>query len=275
MIWRPILGVLIVVLVALGTAELMRRASLFYPDRYPAGDWDQNGLSRELEPIWFESADGTKLHGWLVRADRADAPLLVYFHGNAGNVTNRSEPAVRLADHGMHVFVFDYRGYGRSEGTPSEGDLYDDSLAAWDLMRERHDGPMVAYGESLGGPYAAFVSAKRHPCAVVMDSTFPSMGAVAREVYRPVPVHWLLRPGLETAKHLNRAGEPVLVMHSVADEVIPFSLGRELYEAIDVEKRFYRSESAPHSAMSWLDGEPYFEAIREFVFDHCISEAAR
>ncbi|MDX1582242.1 MAG: alpha/beta hydrolase [Thermoanaerobaculia bacterium] len=269
MIWKTLIGIALIALVAFGTAEMMRRSSLFYPDRYPSGDWKQPGLSRSLEDVWFEASDGTRLHGWLAAADSPGAPLLVFFHGNAGNITNRAVPSVTFAERGLSIFVFDYRGYGRSEGRPSEKALYDDSLAAWDVMRDRHAGPMGVYGESLGGPYAAYVADRRDPCVAIMDSTFPSLGSVVREIYRPLPVHWLLRPGLETAKHLESADVPVLVMHSTVDDVIPFTLGRELYEAIEGTKTFYQSDSAAHSAMSWYDGDVYFDTVLDFVLTHC------
>lgn len=275
MITRVLIGMGIVALAAFGTVELMRRQSLFYPDKYPIGDWDATGIQRKPEDIWFASADGTKLHGWLIRADEPSAPLIVFFHGNGGNLTHRLVPAVKLADHGMSVFLFDYRGYGRSEGSPSEQKLYDDALAAWDTMRESHDGAMIAYGESLGGPYAAYVSSKREPCVAIMDSTFPSAGAVARAIYDPLPVHWLVRPGLETARHLNDASVPVLVMHSTADDVIPFELGRELFDAIEGPKQMFESKTAPHAGISWYDADRYYEAIRTFVSASCGEETRR
>ncbi|MBW3672234.1 MAG: alpha/beta hydrolase [Acidobacteria bacterium] len=263
-----VIGVLFLFL-AFGMAEWMRRQSLFYPQKYPAGDWDVRALEIEPEELTFEASDGTVLHGWLFRSPRAESPLIVFFHGNGGNLTHRTAPAIGLARTGFDVFLFDYRGYGRSEGRPTERGLYDDSLAAWDVMRSRHQGPMIAYGESLGGPYAAYVASIREPCAVIADSTFPSLGSVARAVYRPIPIHWLLRPGLETARHLEAAAVPVLVMHSSNDGVIPFRLGRELFDRLDVPKEFYEVEDGMHSALFWADPEGYLQSIRSFVGTHC------
>lgn len=266
---RSIVIVALLLLLAFAMAEWMRRQSLFYPQKYPGGDWDVRSLEIEPEEVRFEASDGTQLHGWLFRSPREEAPLIVFFHGNGGNITHRTAPATALANGGFDVFLFDYRGYGYSEGRPTERGLYLDSLAAWDIMRSRHEGPMIAYGESLGGPYAAYVASKRDACAVIADSTFLSLGSVARAVYRPIPIHWLLRPGLETARHLNAAGAPVLVMHSSSDEVIPFRLGRELFDQLEVPKEFHEVDDAMHSALFWADPVSYLETIRSFVKTHC------
>lgn len=266
---RVIVGLLAILLMAFLAAEWMRRQSLFFPFRYPVGDWDRTDLAIEPESIFFEASDGTRLHGWYFSSGKSGAPLIVFFHGNGGNITHRIEPSVNLALNGLDVFIFDYRGYGRSEGRPTEMGLYDDALAAWDLMRARHDGPIIVYGESLGGPYAAYVAAERKTCAAIIDSSFPSIRSVARAVYWPIPLHWLLRPGLETANHLDRASVPVLVLHSISDNVIPFALGRALYDAIDGPKEFYESKNALHSAIPWSDGRRYYEAVRTFVDTHC------
>ena len=267
---RVLVPIVILILLGFGMAEWMRRQSLFYPERHPAGEWDTRSFPLQPEDVTFSSADGTELHGWLFRsASDGDSPLVVFFHGNGGNLTYRAGPAIALAEAGLDVFVFDYRGYGRSRGHPTESSLYDDSLAAWDFMRERHRGPMLAYGESLGGPYAAFVASRREACAVIADSTFPSIRAVAREVYRPIPVHWLLRPGLQTSRFLQRASVPVLVMHSLDDEVIPFRLGQELHDTIEGPRRMYQARSAQHAAIFWSSPDEYVRTIRDFAEEHC------
>jgi uncharacterized protein len=249
--------------------EWMRKQSLFYPQRYPAGEWNTEHLAVQPEDVWFETSDGLRLHGWYFSSGLPDAPLIVHFHGNGGNITHRATPAVSLASRGLDVFLFDYRGYGRSEGSPTEQGLYRDAVAAVEVMQKRARGPIVVYGESLGGPYAAYAAEKLGACAAVMDSTFPSIRAVTRTVYYPIPMHWLLRPGLRTADHLNDAGKPVLVMHSRTDEVLSFDLGRQLYEALEVPKIFYESASGYHAGISWSDGDRYLDAVAAFVEEYC------
>lgn len=266
---RSLVAAAVLLLLIAGVAEWMRRQSLFYPEAYPIGDWDTEALAVEPEDVTFAASDGTSLHGWLFRPHDGNGHLIVYYHGNGGNLTYRAAPAVALATAGFTVFLFDYRGYGRSEGRPTEDGLYDDALAAWDLMRASHRGPMIAYGESLGGPYAAFVASRRDVCAVVADSTFPSIRSVARAVYRPIPMHWLVRPGLETASHLNAARVPVLVMHSKVDSVIPFRLGEDLFDELQGPKELFVSDDAMHSGLYWSSPETWVSTIDTFVQRHC------
>lgn len=273
MILRWLITVAALSLLLFALVELMRRTSLFHPVRYPAGDWNATDLAPEPEDLWFVTEDGVRLHGWLFAVADPDAPLLVYYHGNGGNLTHRVFTASGFAERGVSVFLFDYRGYGRSEGSPSERGLYRDAEAAWDLMRRRHSGPLIPYGESLGGAYAAWVAREGNPCAIVLDSTFPSMRAVARSIYHPVPLHWLLRPGLETARSVNASGTPALVMHSVRDEVLPIELGRQLHDAIAHEKEWYESPRAAHAALSWSDGNVYYDAVTSFIARRCGRDA--
>jgi len=242
---------------------------MFFPSKYPVGNWNTTA-----EEVQFSTSDGVRLHGWFFQANVEPALsrlgpaesrpyIIVWYHGNAGNITDRAPMAAELARRGISVLLFDWRGYGKSEGTPSESALYRDAIAAYDFARARGD--VVPYGESLGGPYAAYVAAHRKVRCVIIENSFPSMAALANALYRPIPMGIFVPFGMRTARWLNKAGVPVLVMHGKRDEVIPFALGRQLYDGLRVPKEMLVSETAGHCAMATAEPERYYETVERFV----------
>lgn len=248
-------------------AQLMRRTSMFFPARYPAGEWNTSRYDVPPTDHFFTTSDGVKLHAWLFRAEDPNAPVLVWCHGNAGNLTLRGEMAAELARRGVSVFVFDYRGFGRSEGKPGESALLKDSLAAFDYVAKTLKPRRIAlYGESIGGPYAAWVAKERKSAhCVIIENSFPSLRALGNVIYRPLPLGLTAPFALRTTDWLNAAGVPVLVMHGRQDAVIPFALGMELYEGLTVRKEMLVSENAGHSEIPFLDSTRYYEAVVRFV----------
>jgi fermentation-respiration switch protein FrsA (DUF1100 family) len=265
-------AVTVVVFIAGGFlfAHWAKQQSLFFPERYPTGLWNHRGTFQPQD-FTFLTGDGVKLHAWHFAAADPSAPLLVWFHGNGGNLTYRADTCERLARSGISVFIFDYRGYGRSEGSPSERGLHGDSIAAYDFaVKELGRGrPIILYGESLGGPYAADVARKRPSCCVIIENSFPSLAEAANLFYAPLPLGFFVPRSLRTADWLNAAGRPVLVMHSLADQVLPYRLGSSLYEGLRVAKEMYISENAAHSMIPVDDGPRFEEAVVRFVKQHC------
>jgi fermentation-respiration switch protein FrsA (DUF1100 family) len=252
----------ILVLLLFLYAQYLRRTSMFYPSKYPAGEWSTANLALQPEDVEFKSSDGVRLHGWFFLAGD---PTIIFFHGNAGNITERGPTVAGLAKRGISVFVFDWRGYGKSEGTPSESGLFRDALAAFDYTRARAKGDIVAYGESLGGPYAAYVAAHRKVRCVVIENSFPSLAAIGNALYRPLPLGYSAPFSLMTTRWLNQAGVPVLVMHGKRDQVIPFQLGVALYEGLEVPKELLVSETAGHCEIAQVEPERYYETVTRFV----------
>jgi len=249
-------------------ANLLKRNSLFFPERYPSGNWDVSDLSVKPRDHTFPSGDGTPLHGWLFEAPDASAPTILWFHGNANNISERGLWAAELAERGISVFLFDYRGYGKSEGSPTEEGLFLDSLAAYDFVTGRLSRPkesIVLYGESLGGPYAAWVATKRPARCVVIENSFPSLQSLGRVVFPLLPLHWFVRHSLTTTKWLNEAGLPVLILHGKADTTIPFPLAMELHDSLRVPKRLFISEKAAHCGIQAAEGERYYREVIEFA----------
>jgi fermentation-respiration switch protein FrsA (DUF1100 family) len=256
----------IVLLILYLYAQIVRRTSMFYPSRYPVGNWNAESYAVHPQEIAFRS-DHHTLHGWLFEGSpAAGRPSMIWFHGNAGNITDRAPMAAEFARRGISALLFDWRGYGKSEGTPTESGLYHDALAATDfLLQARGGGEIVAYGESLGGPYAAYVAAHRQVRCVVIENSMPSLAAMASALYRPFPMGIFVPWALTTTRWLNRAGVPVLVMHGKRDPVIPFELGQQLYEGLHVPKTMFVSETAGHCEIATAEPERYYDTVVRFI----------
>jgi uncharacterized protein len=245
-----------------GFATFLRRTGLFFPERFPEGMWDAARLAIAPQDVAIITSDNTKLHGWLIRSPKPDAPLMVFFHGNAGNITERADNAVELAQRGVSVLLFDWRGYGKSEGTPREEKLYDDALAAYDFASKLNP-DVIAYGESIGAPYAAYVTKHRRVRCAIIDSAFPSLLALGNAHY--FPLGYFVPRAMRTADWLNESGVPVLVMHGKRDDVAPFALGMSLFNALRGPKEMLVSERAGHCEIEALEPQRYYETVISFI----------
>lgn len=266
-------GLLLIVGV-FGFVQYMKRNSLFFPDRYPAGEWNTGALPVKPQEVFFKTADGLTLHGWYFDSRDDASPVIIWFHGNAGNLTGRAPVASELAARGISTFVFDYRGYGRSDGSPTETGVKADALAAYDLVLKnfaREPRRIVFYGESIGGAFAAWAAKHRPGSAVVIENSFPSLSRIADLIYGS-PLGVFVRGDLDTKKWLNEVKLPVLVMHSKRDETIPFALGMELYNGLSTPKELFVSENAAHSEIGAYEGERYYTTIVTFVRAHVRSQ---
>ncbi|HEX6100299.1 MAG TPA: alpha/beta fold hydrolase [Thermoanaerobaculia bacterium] len=260
-----ILVFLLVLLVAiLAFAQFLRRTGMFFPDKHPAGRWNVNDwVVTPTEHVF--AAGGLQLHAWWFRANDPGAPTLIWFHGNAGNLTDRAEMCAELAKRGISVFIFDYRGFGRSGGRVSENGTFDDSLAAYDYVHGNTPNDIVLYGESIGGPYAAYVAKERKPVrAVILENSFPSLRELGNAIYKPLPLGWTAPFAMRTTAWLNEAGVPVLVMHGQRDAVIPYALGRKLFDGLRVPKEMLTSH-AGHCEIPLFEADRYYETVTRFI----------
>lgn len=266
---KTIVAAGIVVALLYAVAYRMRRTSMFFPEKFPSGMWDARALRIQPSDHTFEASDGVALHGWLFKAASSSAPLIVWFHGNGGNITSRAETAAGLAERGVSVFLFDWRGYGRSGGNATESGLYRDALAAYDYAaRSIGAERIVAYGESLGGPYAAYVARHRKVRCVVIENSFPSLRDLGNALYAPIPVGWTAPWAMPATRWLNEANVPVLIMHGRRDTVIPFRLGQALYDGLNVPKEMLVSDTADHSEIPSVEGARYYETVARFIGKH-------
>lgn len=220
----------------------------------------------EYEDVQFRTADGLLLHGWFVPAHQARGVLL-FMHGNAGNITHRLD-SIRLFNRlGLSVFIFDYRGYGRSEGRPSEQGTYRDAEAAWRfLVEDRGVRPdeIVLFGRSLGASIAAKLAGDTQPSALIIESAFTSAPDLAARYYWYLPVRALARFRYDTRSHVARVSCPVLVAHSVNDEIVPVEHGRLLFEAASEPKTFLEMNGG-HNDGFVVSGERYTQGLSDFI----------
>jgi len=240
-------------------------SQIFFPDPYLLGGPADYGL--EFEDVWFQAAGGVRLHGWLIPAPGSGA-LLLFCHGNAGNISHRLDNIRRLHDRGLSVFIFDYRGYGRSEGRITEKGFYLDCEAAYEIARQQAEGArarLVIFGRSLGGIAAVHLAASR-PCAgVILESAFTHMAAMA-EVHFPVPLFkQRLRERLNSLDKIRFITAPILFFHGDRDTIVPINLGRELYDAARAAKEFVVISGADHNDTYLVGGDSYFDKFMSFI----------
>ncbi len=239
---------------------------IYHPRR--DGDWGapaRSGLA--VEEVTLTAADGVKLHGWYVETPGAKLTVL-YFHGNAGNVARRWWWTRELAALPANVFAVDYRGYGRSEGEPSERGIYLDAEAAYRHLvdlREVDPARLVVYGKSLGGAPACEIAA-RFPCgAVILQSTFTNIPDMSNIAVWPLPAGWFVATQFDNLAKVARIEAPKLFVHSRADEVVPYRMSERLHEAAAEPKRLVTFETGSHMGLVSNRGGELLDAYREFL----------
>lgn len=237
---------------------------VFFPEKtiefYP-GQWNLN-----FEEVMFRSSDGLAIHGWFMPGG-APNRTLIYYHGNAGNMGDRLPKLRKLHGIGMNLFIFDYRGYGGSEGAPDLHGVVDDSLAAYRYVLSREDidpNHIVLYGESLGGAMAIQVATQEKLSGLILESTFTSLLDMKRSAYPFFPDR-IVPNEYRSLDLIRQVHEPILIMHGTQDRTIPFRMGEELFKAAPHPKRFVAFEGADHSDI--IDREPakYMQSIEEFL----------
>lgn len=240
---------------------------LFFPDSSdPGAPPPVAGL--EGRDVELTTADGVRIHGWWWSASD-DAPAVVFFHGNAGNLAMRVSTAEGLASRGLSVFVLSYRGYGRSEGRPSEEGVLHDGRAALEWVSREVGGThrVVLHGRSLGGFVAAGVGAEAGVAGVILESSFTTLYEIAREVYPILPRFLLgrLRGHFDNLDAVSRVEAPVLVIHGAADALIPPEMGERLHRRARQGHGWLPVEGAGHNDLPFVAGEDYFDQVATFV----------
>jgi fermentation-respiration switch protein FrsA (DUF1100 family) len=256
---------------------------IYFPAKYPEGFWAVENISAregelipKIEDCRFTTSDGVSLHGWYCAPHRkvggglAPVPadmILLWFHGNAGNLSHRYDMIRMLMKIPVNIFIIDYRGYGKSEGAPSEQGLYTDARAAWDyLTGERAIPPerIIIFGKSLGGAPAVDLASKVEAAGLIVQSSFTSASEMAAAIL-PIYPRFFLHTKMDSKRKIAGVGYPKLFIHSRADEVVPYELGRRLFEAAPEPRQFYEVARAPHNSTYIVGGEEYLEALRNFI----------
>ena len=240
---------------------------IFHPAKFPEGYWDPASLGLKAQDVLFQSEDGINLHGWYVPTPGARATLL-WFHGNAGNLSHRLDNIQRLLPLNLNIFIFDYRGYGKSEGEPDEKGIYKDSLAAYNKVLELEGvsvDSLFLFGRSLGGICAVETALNNSARGLILESVFTSASDMSRKIMPLIPLAWAIRSKLDAINKVPKLKLPKLFLHGDRDEVVPFDLGRKLYEAAADPKTFYIIQGAGHNDTYIMGGRDYYNALDGFI----------
>lgn len=254
---------------------LFQSRLVYYPESELVATPAEIGL--EFRDVFFTTDDGVALHGWYVpaaepanprqRGDSGFSPVLLFCHGNAGNIAGRLGLIQIFHESGLSVFIFDYRGYGKSQGTPTESGTYRDAAAAWRHLTDAegvHPDRIVLCGRSIGSAVAIELAGRVSPRALIVDSGFTSAVDLGARVYWWLPVKLLARVRYDSAARVRRLTLPKLFIHSQDDDVVPFAMGRRLFEAAPDPKQFLEIRGG-HNDGFLVSEARYRDGIAKFL----------
>jgi len=249
------------------TVLLFQKQLTYHPRPLAAGRQTALSSYNWLREVRFESSDGTKLHGvWA--APPEDGVVVILSHGNSGNLSGRIPLVEKLRDLGLGVFLYDYRGFGASEGEPDEQGLYRDSEAAWEWVRSKggiEPEKVVSYGRSLGAAVALHLALTRDVAGVVLEAPFTSIRDMAGEVIPFFPAGPFLRESYDNLEAVRALTHPVLIIVGEEDTVVPPWMGKTLFEAASEPKRLLLIPGGGHTDAPWVAAEAYTRTVSEFV----------
>lgn len=219
----------------------------------------------EYDDVWLTASDGARVNAWWVPLSD-DAPVVLYSHGNGGNMSTRMEVVKRLREAGASVLLYDYRGYGRSPGTPTEAGTYRDGEAAYAWLLGRGVDPrrVVFLGESLGCGVAVELALRHRPAGLIFESGFTSIVDMGKVVFPSLPVAWMTRYRYDNLSKIASLPCPLLVLHSPQDEIIPYEMGRRVFAAAPEPKEFFELKG-DHNEGYLETGAAYTGALRAFL----------
>ena len=266
---RTLKRVAVIVLLSILGGCMLRQfehSQVYYPQRQLEASARE--LRRPFEDVRFKTSDGVELHGWFFPANtnspRADLAFLIC-HGNAGNLSHRLGLCEGLLGTGASVFVFDYRGYGQSEGRPGEEGTYRDAQAAHAWLRQKgiRGEHIIVFGESLGGGVASELALRETVGGIVLQSTFTSIPDIGAELFPWLPVRWISTIKYDTHAKLPRIKTPVLVMHSREDDLIRFHHAEKNFKTAN-EPKYFCELRGSHNDAAW-ENDDFCEAIEKLL----------
>lgn len=237
---------------------------IYFPTSEIVATPDQIGLS--YKSVSFKAPDGIRLSGWFIPAE-SPRGVVIFCHGNAGNISHRLESIDIFHGLRLSTFIFDYRGYGASEGTPSEEGSYLDAKGAWNYLIE-HEGldpfDIILFGRSLGGAVASCLAREHRPKALIIESAFTSASDLAGELYLFLPTKLLCRYKYDTLAAIREVQCPVLIVHSQEDRIVPFRHARKLFDAANDPKVFLEI-SGSHNEGFITSSSVYLNGLKSFL----------
>ena len=266
-IWK-IIFIAILAYAALSAFVYFKQASIIYypqiPGRELAATPENIGLV--FEKVEFYTEDNIKLYGWFIPHQQARGTLL-FFHGNAGNISHRLDSIEIFHRLNLNVFIIDYRGYGQSEGKTTERGTYRDAEAAWNYLLTTKNiaaGQIIIFGRSLGAAIAAWLASVHQPAGLIVESGFSSVPAMGKRLYPFLPIRWLAHFNYNTQEYISKVTCPVLIAHSLDDDIIPFEEGREIFKAATEPKRLFEMRGG-HNDGFIISGSAYTDELRSFI----------
>ena len=260
-----IVGVLLITYLAFAAVlYVMQPKFLYGPARDVSSTPAELGL--DFEDVVFKSAEGLDLSGWYIPAKNSKLTVL-FCHGNGGNMAHRLDSINIFHNLGLNCFIFDYRGYGDSQGKPSEEGTYTDAMAAYKWLTEEKNVPaedIIIFGRSLGGSIAAQLASRIEAGALIVESAFTSYVDIGKEYYPYMPVRWFARFGYRTIDYIKEVHCPVMFIYSGNDEIVPYKFGLKLYEAANEPKEFIEIFGS-HNDCFLASGEIYIEVWEKWL----------
>ena len=264
MIIRIGLLILIFFLFIFAYLRYFEKKSIYYPSKDILYNPQDAGL--KYEDIFFDTEDNLRLNGWFIPAKNPRGTLL-FCHGNAGNISHRVEIVEIFNKLNLNVFIFDYRGYGRSLGSPSEQGLYRDAQAAYQYLLSRNDiqkDKIVVYGKSIGANVAINLASKVNAACLISESGFTSAYDMGKKLFPYLPVKWIITTKFDAIEKIKNIKIPKLIIHSRDDEIVPFKLARRLFEAAPEPKEFYQMHGT-HNEAIFISKQEYSLRLNSFL----------
>ncbi|MGI9235802.1 MAG: alpha/beta hydrolase [Woeseiaceae bacterium] len=222
-------------------------------------------VGMDYQDVSIETTDGVTLHGWFIGG--RSSQVLLFFHGNAGNISHRLDSIEQFRDLGLSVLIIDYRGYGQSDGRTTEKGIYRDAAAAWRYLIESRGfvaSNIIIFGRSLGASVASRLAMEHQPLALIVESSFTSVPDIGQDLYPWLPVRWLSRLSHATRDYVGEVRCPVLVVHSRDDEIIPFHHGEAIFASAN-EPRTLLAIRGTHNDAFLRDERNYIEGLQAFL----------
>lgn len=259
---QQILFFIVIIAIIITYVRYIERKTIFFPSKEI--EYTPKELGLEFEEIFFKTKDNLELWGWFLPAQNAQYTVL-FCHGNAGNISHRIEKLRFFHDLGLNIFIFDYRGYGKSKGKPSEKGLYRDAKAAYDYLLSRNSkvDQIIGYGESLGTAVIIDLASNEKLYCLIIDSAISSAKDMAKIIYPFLP-YWIISTKLDSLNKVKTIKIPKLFIHSVNDEIVPYKLGRKLFTAASEPKEFLEIHGGHNSNFFECEGI-LKERITDFI----------
>ena len=258
---ETIVGILIIYVSVIILVFIFQRNLMYHPNE---NNYFGDKLNVSVEKVKIKTTDNLNLLGWFHKKNLKKFKTIIYFHGNAGTLENRIHKLNHFKDMDVNFLIIAWRGFSGNEGKPSENGLYMDGLSAinWIIDQGVKEEDIILYGESLGTGIATELAQHKNFAGVILETPFTSMINAAKEFYPYIPVNFLLKDRYENYKKINNINIPILIMHGEQDTIVPFKMGKKMYQLANEPKYFYFTKHDDH--MMEYD-EPMIKTLKNFI----------